>query len=203
MAVKSSQLIQQWPEQSREATQLVIDQYGEPDEATDSFLVWHKRGAWKRIVASKAHHLHNFPTPHSDVVESVIEYRVPPEKLTSIDLFDGSVVINRTTGEASARCHDVQANSLALNLMHDIVIGTKTWQEARAYYGKEVLDYRRKLPTPYMDALRFQPQGSAAADPDARILSDEDLKRARQDGGRTGAGPVARPKTGKPRELTR
>jgi hypothetical protein len=58
------------------------------------------------------------------------------------------VVINRTTGEASARCHDLEANSLALNLMHDIVTGTKTWQQARAYYAKEVLDYRRKLPTP-------------------------------------------------------
>jgi len=182
MATKGSQVIRDWPEESREATQLVIDEFGEPDEATESFVVWHKRGPWKRIVASKAHHLHNFPRPHPDVVESVIDYRVPPDKLTAIVQFDGSVVVNRTTGEASARCHDLQANSLALDLMHDIVTGTKTWQEARAYYAKEVLDYRRKLPTPYMDGLRFKPDGPAAADPDIRILSDEELERARQAG---------------------
>ena len=115
---------------------------------------------------------------HRFVVETIVDYRVPPEKLTAIVQFDGSVVVNRTTGEASARCHDLQANSLALNLMHDIVTGSKTWQEARAYYAKEVLDYRRKLPTPYMDALRLKPHGPAAADPDIRLLSDQDLEQA-------------------------
>src|SRR3546814_9675529 len=55
----------------------------------------------------------------------------------------------------SARCHDEEANFLALNLMHDIVTGAKTVAEARAYYGKEFLDYRRKKPTPYMERLRF------------------------------------------------
>ncbi len=47
------------------------------------------------------------------------------------------------TGEASARCHDEQANSLALNLMHDIVTGARTVAEARAYYASEFLDARR------------------------------------------------------------
>jgi hypothetical protein len=75
----------------------------------------------------------------------------------------------------SARCHDEQANFLALNLMHDIVTGAKSVVEARNYYGKEVLDYRRKKPTPYMQGLRFTPDGRNAPDPDTRILSDEDL----------------------------
>ena len=182
MTANGSQIIRDWPKESREATQLVIDEFGEPDEATESFLVWHQRGHWKRIIASKAYHVHNFPRPHHDVVESIVDYRLPLDKLAAVVQFDGSVVINRTTGEASARCHDLQANSLALNLMHDIVAGTKTWQEARAYYAKEVLDYRRKLPTPYMDALQFKPHGPAAADPDSRILSDEELEGARKAG---------------------
>jgi hypothetical protein len=50
-----------------------------------------------------------------------------------------------------ARCHDEQANFLALNLMNDIVKGQKSVEEARRYYSKEFLDYRRKKPTPYMD----------------------------------------------------
>jgi hypothetical protein len=107
----------------------------------------------------------------------VIEYRVPVQYFTPIALFDGSVIVERTAGEVSARCHDEEANLLALNLMNDIVTGKKTVEEARDYYVKEVLDYRRKLPTPYMTALRFEPQRNAG-DPDERVISDEELAQA-------------------------
>jgi len=171
-----------WPEESREAAQLVIDKYGEPDEATASALTWHKRGEWKRIVASRTFYQHDFPAPHQDSVETFIDYRVPVDKFSALAAFDGSVIVERTAGEVSARCHDEEANRLALNLMNDIVAGTRTVDEARTYYAKEFADYRRKLPTPYMDALRFRPLQSGTADPDERILSDEDLERAEAEG---------------------
>src|SRR5215217_3954343 len=150
MAQTGSEQIQQWPEQSREAAKLVIDKYGEPDEVSDSQLIWHRRGEWKRIVASKAFYSHDFPAPHQDSVESFIDYRVPPEKFSDLAAFDGSVVVERTAGEVSARCHDEQANFLALNLVHDLVTGAKDVEEARRYYAKEFLDARRNKPTPYM-----------------------------------------------------
>jgi hypothetical protein len=133
---RGSKLIASWPEESREAAQLVIDKYGEPDEATESFLVWHGVGPWKRIVASRTFWTHNFPAPHFDSVESVIDYRVPPESFTALAQFDGSVVAERTAGEVSARCHDEEANNLALNLMHDIVRNVRTVGEARSYYAR-------------------------------------------------------------------
>lgn len=40
-----------WPEESREAAQLVIDRYGESDEESGSLLIWHAPGPWKKIVA--------------------------------------------------------------------------------------------------------------------------------------------------------
>ncbi|MDK1389156.1 hypothetical protein QN224_27510, partial [Sinorhizobium sp. 8-89] len=86
---KFSKYVQDWPEESREAAQLVIDQYGEPNETMDSQLVWHRPGPWKRIVASKTFYEHNFPAPHNDSVESVIDYRVPPEKFSELAAFDG------------------------------------------------------------------------------------------------------------------
>lgn len=178
---KGSDIIAQWPEESREAAQLVLDKYGEPHEATPSALTWYDVGPWKRLIASKAFYQHDFPAPHADVVESVIDYRVPPDKFTELARFDGSMIVERTAGEVSARCHDEEANNLALNLMHDIVRGTKSAAEARAYYAKEFADYRRKLPTPYMEQLRFQP-GGQTADPDERVLSDADLERAKQEG---------------------
>lgn len=167
-----------WPDDSAEAAQLVIDQYGEPDEVTETQLTWHRPGPWKRIVASRETHAHNFPAPHRDSVESVIDYRVPVDKISQLAAFDGSVVVDRTLGEVSARCHDEQANFLALNLMHDVATGAKSVEDARNYYAKEFADYRRKKPTPYMEKLHFTPGRGDTADPDVRILSDKDLEEA-------------------------
>jgi hypothetical protein len=192
---KGSEILKGWPEEAREPAQLVIDKYGEPHEATESLLIWHKVGPWKRIVASKAVFRHNWPRPHWDAVESVIDYTVPVEYITPIVEFDGSVIVKRTAGEASAQCHDEEANTLALNLMHDIVTGQKSMQEARDYYAKEVLDYRRKKPTPYMNELRFKTQ-TDTGDTDKRVLSDEDLERAEQEGRGKGVhAPAERPTT--------
>jgi hypothetical protein len=176
-----STLIERWPDESREAAQLVIDTYGEPHEATDSLLIWNEVGPWKRMLASRAFHRHEFPAPHIDSVESVIDYHVPPHRFSDLAAFDGSVVVERTAGELSARCHDEQANSLALNLAHDIVTGAKNVDEARDYYAKEFLDYRRGKPTPYMDGLRFEGV-TGAADADQRVLSDTELAQAVEEG---------------------
>jgi hypothetical protein len=182
MGKSGSETIQSWPEESREATQLVIDKYGEPHEVTDTQLTWHRTGPWKRIVASRAFYQHDFPAPHQDCVETVIDYQVPVDKFTDLAVFDGSVIVERTAGEVSARCHDEEANSLALNLMHDMVSGRKSAQEARDYYAKEFLDYRRGKPTPYMNSLQFAPPTGGTPDPDRRVLSDEDLQRAVDEG---------------------
>jgi hypothetical protein len=148
---------------------------------TSSLLIWYHVGPWKRIIASAAFYPHNFPAPHHDSVESVLDYRVPPEKVTDLARFDGSVIVDRTPGEVSARCHDEQANFLALNLMHDIVTGSRGVDDARGYYAKEFADYRRHKPTPYMEKLHFS-SGQDAADPDQRLLSDQDLRRATEEG---------------------
>lgn len=179
---QASPHIADWPDESREAAQLVIEKYGEPDEATPTQLTWHHPGPWKRIVATKACYRHDFPAPHIDAVESVIDYLVPPQKVSALAEFDGSVVVERTAGEVSARCHDEEANFLALNLMHDIVTDAKSVAEARAYYAKEFADYRRKKPTPYMERLRFAPADGGTGDSDRRVLSDEDLRRAEEEG---------------------
>jgi hypothetical protein len=177
-----NEIIQGWPDESKEAAQLVIDTYGEPHEATDSQLLWHNVGSWKRVIASRQFWPHDFPAPHIDSVETVIDYKVPVDTYSDLARFDGSVIVERTAGEVSARCHDEQANNLALNLMHDIVTNAKNVDEARDYYAKEFLDARRKQPTPYMDRLRV-PSNGEATDPDHRVLSDDQLERAKAEGG--------------------
>ena len=61
--------IENWPLTSRESARRIIDQYGEPDEVTDNQLIWHKRGPWRQIVASKILYQHNFPAPHYALFE--------------------------------------------------------------------------------------------------------------------------------------
>lgn len=65
--------------------------------------------------------------------------------------------------------------------MHDIVTGEKSVDEARSYYAKEFLNARRGNPTPYMERLQFQP-GTDTADLDHRVLSDDDLEQAANEG---------------------
>ncbi|CAL8973153.1 hypothetical protein PROP_01097 [Propionicimonas sp. T2.31MG-18] len=182
--MSASDIISGWPQESQEAAQLVVDTYGEPHEATDSYLIWHNVGAWKRIVASKQFWAHQFPAPHIDAVQSFIDYHVPVDKVGELATFDGSVIVDRTAGEVSARCHDEQANNLALNLMHDIVSGAKDVTQARTYYATEFLNARRKQATPYMDTLRVS-AGVDTPDPDQRLLSDDDLDKVKAAGSRS------------------
>jgi hypothetical protein len=42
--MQASQIIQAWPEESKEAAQLVIKQYGEPDKMTETRLTGHEPG---------------------------------------------------------------------------------------------------------------------------------------------------------------
>jgi hypothetical protein len=175
-------VIKDWPEEAREAAQLVIDEFGEPHEITPTHLHWNDVAEWKRVIAQREFFPHEFPAPHNDSIESFVDYQVPPEKFSELAAFDGSVIVERTAGEVSARCHDLEANRLALNLMHDIVTGAKDAAAARDYYAKEFADYRRKKPTPYMRKLHFTAGLADTRDPDERVLSDEDLEQAKKEG---------------------
>ena len=171
----AKEIIRDWPEDQRETTQVMIAQYGEPDEATSSFLIWRNKGQWVEIIASKKGTQHDFPFPHLDIVESVAAYRVPPEKFSELATFDGSVTVRRTQGLISARCHDEMANLLAINLSHDIILGKKNVEDARKAYVDIMVDYRAKKPTPYMDVLQF-PEQKWTSDPDVTLITQEELK---------------------------
>jgi hypothetical protein len=53
------------------------------------------------------------------------------EKISDIAEWDGSVVVDRTRGEVAARCDSEAANILAMNMVHEIVTGKRTVEEAR------------------------------------------------------------------------
>lgn len=156
-----------WPEASARAARDIIGKYGTPDGLTPHMLVWVNNGPWKRTIVHKLPAAHNFPTPHVDVVEQFVDLRVPVDRVDDLAAFDGSVVVNRTAGEVSARCDNEAANFLALNLARDIARGDLSALNARAEYTREILAKMRGEETRYLSGLKFKTQrGVSTADPD-------------------------------------
>lgn len=164
-AVKT--LIKDWPPMSIKAAEQTLDKYGPPNEAIASRLIWYNNGPWKRIVY-RDEVPHNFPAPHTDVIEGFIDYQVPSEKFGELAEFDGSVIVERTKGEVSARCDMEAANILALNLMHDIVTGKHTADKAREIYSEVTGAYVLNQPAPYAEKFQFEVPSGNTADADKK-----------------------------------
>ena len=159
-------MIENWLPMPKKAAEQTIEQYGAPNEAIDSLLIWYNNGPWKRTIVYRDEVLHNFPAPHTDVIEQFIDYAVPPEKFSEIAAFDGSVIVERTKGEVSARCDMEAANILALNLMHDIVIGKCDAAKAREIYSEVTGAFVLNQSAPYAEELQFQVSKGDTSDSD-------------------------------------
>ena len=154
-----------WSQASRDAAMEMQRKYGPPNERTATMLVWHDNGPWKRTIISREETPHSFPAPHPDVMEQVINYRVPPEMFDELAAYDGSVIVERTRGELSARCDEEGANFLALNLAHEIATGRRTVADARRMYAEQIMAMKAGRAAPYTERLMFQPPANAM-DPD-------------------------------------
>jgi hypothetical protein len=170
--VPVNDIIQNWSASQQETAREMISQYGQPNEATPSRLIWFDNGPWKRTILYSEAVPHNFPVPHKDYLEQTINYSVPPEKFDELAVYDGSVIADRTKGELSARCDKQAANFLALNLANDIVKGRQTVEGARAAYAQNVAALMQGEPMPYTQELQFQVPRVSQADPDVVFPMD-------------------------------
>lgn len=154
---------QNWPEASRAAVKEMVEKYGPPEEVTASHVQWGPHGPWKRSVVSREVVLHDWPTPHEDVLEQFIDYRVPPDRFDDLAAFDGSVMAERTKGELSARCGGESANYLAVNLAKEVIDGTKTVDAARHVYEQSMAASKAGNKPEIMKNLAFAPMRPADA----------------------------------------
>jgi len=159
-------ILEDWAPMPKKSAHQTIDKYGPPNEAIASRLIWYNNGPWKRTIVYRDEVLHNFPAPHTDVIEQFIDYSVPPEKFGELAEFDGSVIVERTKGEVSARCDMEAANILALNLMHDIVTGKCGAKKAREIYSEVTGAFVLNRPAPYAEKLQFDVPSGDTADAD-------------------------------------
>lgn len=144
-----------WPKASQEATMFMTRKYGAPAAMTPDMAVWGRTGPWKRTIVFAREYAHEFPAHHTDVMQQWIDYKAPPATYDELAAYDGSVVLERTSGEMSARCDKEGANFLALNLAHDVVTGRQTVEGARKMYGEQITAMKAGRPAPYTERLTF------------------------------------------------
>ncbi len=152
-----NKMMSAWPTASKEATMFMTKKYGPPAAMTPDMAIWGKTGPWKRTIVFAKEYAHEFPMHHTDVMQQWIDYKAPAGMYDELAMYDGSVVLERTTGEMSARCDKEGANFLALNLAHDIVTGKQTVEGARNMYGDQVTAMKAMKPAPYTEKLLFAP----------------------------------------------
>ena len=151
-----------WPFLSQLAAQQMIKRYGEPTESTPTSMCWNDVSPYKRIVVYREQVPHNFPLPHDDVIEHVISYKIPINKVAEIIKFNGSIKFDRTRGEISARSENEAMKLLALNMAYDIVKNKKDYTDARSVYGKLEIDYINGTKNLFTQSLQFFTQKDAA-----------------------------------------
>lgn len=159
-------IIASWPDAPQRGARQMLETHGAPNEATPTKLFWYRRGPWKRILATSDVVTHNFPAPHSDYLTHWIDYKVPVEMFDAIGRYDGSCMVDRTAGEAGARCDSEAANTITLNFMHEIVTGRMTVEEARKGYAESMMAYTMGRSAPYAERLQFPVPPGGTEDPD-------------------------------------
>jgi hypothetical protein len=166
-------LTRDWPKAPRNVLKQMLRQYSLPNEGTAYRLIWYYNGPWKRTELTRDEIAHNFPAPHTDYLTNWIDYRVPPEAAAALTIYDGSCLIDRTAGEAGARCDSEAANFITINFMHEIVTGTKSVEEAREAYASQMAAYMMGRPATYAEKLLFDAPSGGTMDPDEAVLAPQ------------------------------
>lgn len=178
-------ILAEWGPRPTLAARQMMSKYGVPTEISAERLIWCDKGPYVRIEVTRREDPHDFPKPHMDYLEHTIRYQVPVDKTELLLAYDGSVTIDRTVGELSARCDLEGHNVLTLNLAHDIVTGKKNAQEARRAFGENVVQDALGKHPPYVTALQFEPSATSVADADEPIIPGSPVRQ------QSGRGEVA------------
>jgi hypothetical protein len=177
-AEEVERILENWPGPQQNVAKQMIAKYGYPNEATPTKLFWYNNNPWKRTELTSDHVVHHWPTVHTDFLTQVINYRVPPDKFDDIAKFDGSILLDRTKGEAAGRCDSESANVLGLNMVHEIVTGKRTWEDARRISEESTVAYNLGRSAPYAERLLFEPPQEDTEDLDEGGISGAVLRQA-------------------------
>lgn len=154
---EAERIVEEWPNAPKTTALMMMERFGAPNEATPGRLIWHQAGQWKRVTVTRDVYTHHFPMPHSDFLSLTIDYHVPLDKVADALRLDGSIIIDRTAGEVTARCDSEAADILTLNLLHDVVTGARGVEEARRFFAESAPKFNMGQSVPAMERLQFSP----------------------------------------------
>lgn len=178
---KVEKMIQNWPLLSKEVTYTMMEFYGEPNTATEAQITWYYNGPWKRTTVYKDGYPHDFPEPHTDMLEQVINYHVPAEKVGELAMLEGSLLVDRTKGEVIVHCDNEGANTISMNVMHEIVQGKRSPEEARQKIKEQITKFLKNEPAPYAEKLLFTLPEKEPWDTDSPVVDDKELLQTVKD----------------------
>jgi hypothetical protein len=145
------QIIAGWPQAQQNVARQMLAKYGPPPTRPSppgcSGTPTHP---WKRTELTSDAVVHHWPAPHTDFLTQYPNYRVPPELTHLVAMFDGSILVDRTRGEVAARCDSEAANVLGMNMVHELVTGKRSVEEARHTSEQSTVAYNlgREAPMP-------------------------------------------------------
>lgn len=172
--------VEDWPETAKMAAEAMMEKYGEPHEHTQSMLIWNNTGPFIKTIVYKEEIQHDFPMPHKDVLEQVINHDAPIDKYSDLARYDGSVIVERTKGTIAARCDKEAANILALNLAHDIIENKKTVEEARQFYADAMMRMMQGDEDEYLKGLSFNISKRDVINTDETIMDMSKVKQMKE-----------------------
>ncbi|MGI8893459.1 MAG: hypothetical protein ACR2GN_08360 [Bacteroidia bacterium] len=176
---QAEQFVQGWPGTAKKSATAMIQKYGAPNEYSESMLIWNNNGPWLRTIVYKEEVDHHFPIPHKDVLEQFVGHEVPVDKFSALAQYDGSVIVERTKGEMSARCDTEEANLLALNLAHDIIEGKRSVEDARQFYSQTMMQFMKGEKPEYTQKLMFTSRPNAGYK-DKPVMSEAQMKEMKE-----------------------
>jgi hypothetical protein len=144
-----------WPDTTRRLGAQLATKYGQPVEATARQVTWINNGQWARTTLYKEGAQHNFASPHRNILEQAVLYKVPADKLADLAAFNRSVVPNLARGELASFSDSEELNFLAINVADDIVRGERTAEEGRIYFAQIVRAKMIREPERDLQQLNF------------------------------------------------
>jgi hypothetical protein len=163
-------MTEEWPQSSQGAIKSLKDKYGLPDSITEEMVVWGKSESFVRSIVYREEVDHQFPMQHAGVLAQTVEYRVPLDKVADLAKFNGSLLVDRTKGEITARNENEAMNILSLNIADKIVRGELTVEQARRQYSENAEAFAAGTSNEMVSKLNFSSEGNTS-DPDSMMQS--------------------------------
>jgi hypothetical protein len=156
-------VIASWPDLTKKAALQLAEKYGPPDGVMDDVLVWTRKKPWTSakpwmgVAVYRYPALDPDPLAHSDFLENKINYAVPENMMGALARFDHALFIDQMRKVVAVHSDSEEHNTLALNLIDEIVTGARDVESARRFWKRTIEESLAGRSSPYTEGLMFTP----------------------------------------------